>query len=386
MPEKHKALHIFRAGTHTASDGRSLSFAESDLAATAKAYNPDLHEAPIVVGHPRDDAPAYGWVRSLAASGPHLSAVPAQVEPAFAEAVAAGRYKKISAGFYHPESAANPVPGVWYLRHVGFLGSMPPAVKGLAPPSFAGGQEDFVSVEFGEEVPAGALSRIAGFFRGLREYIINKDGLDAADAALPSWSLDRFQEDAAEAQAMPAPGPAFAEQTPARKETPMPDMPDKKTPAAASAPSEAPDLTARLTALEAREAAFAERLRRQEAQEVVNGAVAAGRLTAAQSEGLVELLAGLHEEATIAFGEGEVKKMVAPAAFLRDFLQRLPVQVEFSERSAPAPDASIDGAAPEYVARRAVMYRERLSRDGVIITTTEAVAAVKAGTDKKENA
>jgi hypothetical protein len=382
MPEKRKPLHIFRAGTHTDASGRTLEFGASDLEATARAYDPARHEAPIVVGHPKDNSPAYGWIASLAASAAGLAAVPAQVEPAFAEAVAAGRFKKISASFYHPESKANPAPGVWYLRHVGFLGAMPPAVKGLAAPEFAGGEEDFVTVEFGEEVPHGFLSRLAGMFRGFRDYIIDKDGLEAADKALPAWELDWLQEDAAKAQVQPSASdtPAYAEKT---KEKHMPD-PDKVTPA--PPPASGTDVEARLKTLEEREAAFAERLRRQDAADAVKTAVAAGRLTAAQSEGLVEFMAALHEEATIAFGEGEAGKMLAPAAFFRDFLNRLPVQVDFTEKSAPDFAVDIDGASPEDVARRAVVYRERMAKDGVTITTTEAVAAVKAGADRKEAA
>jgi len=46
------SLDIFRSGRHTASSGASLAFTEADLAATAAAYDPALHEAPIVVGHP----------------------------------------------------------------------------------------------------------------------------------------------------------------------------------------------------------------------------------------------------------------------------------------------------------------------------------------------
>jgi hypothetical protein len=103
-----KLLHIFRAGTHTAADGRSLAFSEADLAATARAYDPAKHEAPLVVGHLEHDSPAFGWVRGLESGPSGLSATPDQVTLAFAEAVAQGRYKKISAAFYHPESSANP--------------------------------------------------------------------------------------------------------------------------------------------------------------------------------------------------------------------------------------------------------------------------------------
>ncbi|WP_217994839.1 hypothetical protein [Methylogaea oryzae] len=72
------------------------------MEATARAYDPATHEAPIVVGHPAMDAPAYGWVSAVAYADGALSATPDQVDPAFAELVAAGRYKKISASFYAP--------------------------------------------------------------------------------------------------------------------------------------------------------------------------------------------------------------------------------------------------------------------------------------------
>lgn len=126
--------------------GAELAFSEADLAATARAYDPALAEAPIVVGHPATDAPAYGWVKSLAFADGGLEAEPDQVDPAFAEMVSAGRFKKISASFHPPGSKSNPVPGVYYLRHVGFLGAAAPAVKGLRNPAFAE-DDDAVSIE-----------------------------------------------------------------------------------------------------------------------------------------------------------------------------------------------------------------------------------------------
>ena len=139
MTLQTKPLQIFKPGRHTAMSGAALDFSVDDLAASAAAYDPALSEAPIVVGHPVTDAPAYGWVKSLAFAGGGLEAEPDQVDPAFAEMVAAGRFKKISASFYPPASKNNPAPGVYYLRHVGFLGAQPPAVKGLRAPSFAEG-------------------------------------------------------------------------------------------------------------------------------------------------------------------------------------------------------------------------------------------------------
>ena len=107
-------------------------------------------------------------------------------------------------------------------------------------------------------------------------------------------------------------------------------------------------------------------------------AVREGRLTPAQSEGLAAFMASLSESDTIAFSEGG--KELSPVAFMKTFLSRLPVQVEFAEKSAGA-DETIDGLSPLDAANRAVAYQERMKRDGVVITTTEALSAVKAGKD-----
>ncbi len=143
---------IFKAGTHRTVNGRAIVFSEEDLAATAAAYDPAVHEAPVVVGHPKTDDPALGWVSGLKCVGLRLEADFRQLDPAFAEAVEAGRYKPVSAAFYAPDSPRNPKPGVYYLRHVGALGAVPPSIKGLGPLTFA--EDDTVFIAFGEDDPA----------------------------------------------------------------------------------------------------------------------------------------------------------------------------------------------------------------------------------------
>ncbi|MBS3936003.1 MAG: hypothetical protein KGZ43_07500 [Sulfuritalea sp.] len=143
-----KPLHIFKPGRHTAMSGATLEFSASDLAASANAYDPAKFEAPLVVGHPRLDAPAYGWVRRLAAGAAGLEAEPHQVDAAFAALVNEGRFKKISASFFLPDAPGNPAPGVFYLRHVGFLGAAAPAVKGLRSPEFSSDETGIETIEF----------------------------------------------------------------------------------------------------------------------------------------------------------------------------------------------------------------------------------------------
>ena len=143
---------IFRAGRHRTIGGQTVEFSEADLAAVAAAYDTAVHEAPLVIGHPKTDDPAMGWVSGLKCVGLRLEADFRQMDPAFAEAVEAGRYKHVSAAFYAPDSPHNPKPGGYYLRHVGVLGAVPPAVKGRGPLNFA--EDDTLFLAFSEEEAA----------------------------------------------------------------------------------------------------------------------------------------------------------------------------------------------------------------------------------------
>ena len=144
-----KALEILKAGKHTASNGREIFLTDLDLERAARAYDPALQKAPLVVGHPTMDAPAYGFVKSLTYSKGKLLAEPAKVDPEFAEMVNSGKYLSLSASLYAPDSPSNPRPGAYYLRHVGFLGAWPPAVKGLETPSFC--DDDRYVLAFGDD-------------------------------------------------------------------------------------------------------------------------------------------------------------------------------------------------------------------------------------------
>lgn len=371
MP-KHP-IHIFRAGSHTAMQGQTIAFGEADLAASAAAYDPAKHEAPIVVGHPAADAPAFGWVQSLAAEGGDLNAMPRQVDPAFAEAVSKGRFKKVSASFYQPDSQHNPVPGVYYLRHVGFLGAQPPAVKGLNPVQFADDGGDCVSFEFAEEDVTSILSRMAGLFRGIRDYLVDKEGLEKADTIISPWVMDWLQGDAAVAAAKTADIPAFQES----------DMDKNKKPTTLPPAQYGTTEDPRVAELERQLASFSEKSRRADAQTAVDKALADGRLTPGQAVGLVDFMASLDTDTAVSFGEGDNATTATPNAFMTAFLARLPHQVSFGEISKPDHD-TIEGLTPQDVAQKALCYQETMRGKGITVTTTDAVAAVISGAAAKE--
>lgn len=138
-----KPIKMLKPGTFTAMNGKSYTFTEADLEATAAAYDPILFAAPIVKGHPTDDAPAFGRIYAVEFSS-FLLGTPGKVDPAFREEVNAGRYDQVSLSLYPPDHPSNPVPGVYYPRHLGFLGAMPPAVKGLGTVSLSEAEEGFI--------------------------------------------------------------------------------------------------------------------------------------------------------------------------------------------------------------------------------------------------
>ena len=308
--------------------GTTLDITEADLEKTVVAYQPSRHEAPLVVGHPQHDAPAWGWVASLALEDGILWAMPNQVDPAFAEQVADGRYKKISASFYTPNAPSNPYPGVYYLRHVGFLGAQPPAVKGLPDAMFREGEQGVVVVE---TVTQGA-------------------GKADADQQHSSMRLT-------------SPSCREIEKSMNKKEKQMSDMPEKQELPASHAASAGLDMSVDLAlelqrkeaALIAREVQFAEREEKLRAAEVdihhqqkmaiarqfVEELVQQGRVLPRHCEGVAAFMASLDATSIVEFAEsgeeeGAEKIMVkTPVAdFFSKFLKELPVHVDYSERSA----------------------------------------------------
>ncbi len=135
-----RTINIFRTGSFTAMNGSTYSYSERDLDGMAAAYNSaakgGCYSAPLCIGHPASNNPRYGHVNALTSRKGRLYAT-VTPDSTLISAVRGKRYKKVSAAFYQPGHKNNPAPGAWLLRHVGFLGGMPPAVKGLEAIEFS---------------------------------------------------------------------------------------------------------------------------------------------------------------------------------------------------------------------------------------------------------
>jgi hypothetical protein len=370
------AFEIFRAGTHTDMGGRTLSFTAADIAAMAAAYDPAQREAPLVVGHPKHDAPAYGWVDRLEARGDTLLAHPRadQTDAAFAEMVKAGRFKHRSVMLLPPGAAGNPSPSAHYVKHVGFLGAQAPAVQGLKPIFFAA-DEEAVQIGFMEPWQVSSLARM---LRGLREWFIAEKGTDTADQVLPSYAIEDME---AAARMPPAPAtssvPAFTEPNPSEENTVHDTLAEREAALAA----EAARLETESARLAAQALAFAERDAADRAREdgvLLDQLVAEGRLLPALRSDAAAFMAALPVgEATFAFAEGQPKQ--TPHAAFRALLAKLPKIVPLGVVAGGDGIRRIDRNDAAAIQREASAFMEREAREGRTVTITQAVAAVTQG-------
>lgn len=124
-------IEVFRAGTFADSNGKTREYSIADLEKIADTYNKRLQAdvsniAPVVKGHPKDNAPALAWTSYLKCEGDRLIAGIRDIDSNFMQELEDGRYKKISISLF---------PDLM-LRHIGFLGAATPAVSGLEPAEF----------------------------------------------------------------------------------------------------------------------------------------------------------------------------------------------------------------------------------------------------------
>jgi hypothetical protein len=376
-----KRIEIFKPGRQRTTAGELIEFTEADLKAAAAAYNPSLHEAPLVVGHPAKDGPAYGWVERLQAGDDGLLSIePRQVEATFAEMVNEGRFKKVSAAWYRPTASNNPVPGTWYLRHVGFLGAQPPAVKGLKDASFAAAADEGV-VEFADWGFATSRS----LFQRLRDWLISREGLEQADKLIPQWEIDSLGEAATAAEYRTAPEQVAAlAAAAAAAAQPTSVFPTYSEGASTMTPEQLAAEQARLATLQAdiaaREAALkaSERAARLTGYtEFCEGLVREGRLPSGQVKRLAAFMDSLPTDSMVVeFGEGDTKTERPCVQVFQEFLKAMPKLVEFGESAKPGPDKQVDLNDHVAIGAAAVQFQEAEAKEGRTVDVIEAVEHV----------
>ncbi len=305
-------IAIFKVGKHTATNGETLNATADYLRSVVASYDKNNHQAPAVIGHPKDNSPAYGWVTAINFNEQEgiLYADFEQVEPQFQQMLKDGRFKKRSASFYPPNHPSNPTKGKPYLRHVGFLGAMPPSVKGLK--DFSDDDTDCITFEFNEFIN----TNFNEFTTNKEDNSMSKDKQDKSNTSNPPQSpLDKGGSGVVD----------FAEQQ--------------------------AQLTAKEQALADREAEIAKReaefaKQQQEAKtaefsEYCDSLIKTGQVVPAEKSAIVEVMMTLDgSDKTFDFAEGDTVKQKSSVEVLQSVLSRLATTVDFSEHSATDPNTA----------------------------------------------
>lgn len=297
-------IAVFKTGTHTDSNGNTRAWTEDDLDKIAGSYNPALHEAPVVIGHPKENSPAWGWVEGLRREGNVLYARLKALVPEFTDMLGKGMFKKRSISLY-PDMT---------LRHIGFLGAVPPAVKGL--PDFAFAEKESVFYESEWPLCSNAVSeirknekeeKIMGLIEKLRALLSEDDKEEGGGDASPE------------------------------------------------------DFSGREAALGKRECALRKKeneVRKKEIAGFVEDLKRKGVvLPAMERMGLGDFLEAISEtEKTYEFGE--MGKGVSQLEFMKSFLSALPVRIVFEEAAGRDKDAG-RGGGKAYMERLLADYMEK---------------------------
>lgn len=263
------------------------------------------------------------------------------------------------------------MPGVYYLRHIGFLGAQAPAVKGLRNPEFADAEEGVVEFAEWDDVDN------AGLWRSLRDWIIGKFGQEEADKVVPGYTVKNLEQSAQDElkESMNEESIAGAGEPAASfYEKGVTVTPEEKAALEAEnaqmrqqlADAAARDKSTKAAAKHAEHAAFAEAL------------VQEGKLLPVSKDVTVATLDFMAaQEETVEFGEGDAKKPLLDA--YKASLQANPKIVEFGEVAGADKGDALDVGDAAAVAAKAVEFQEAEAKAGRTISVTAAVSHVTKG-------
>ncbi len=299
-----KRIHLLKPGTFVGKDGKSYTFTGDDIRSIARSYDVKLSEAPIVIGHPDETAPAMGWIEKVEAEGDNLYVTPAKVQPAFSEAVKSHKFTKVTASLYSPDHPGNPANGEWYLQHVGFLGAQAPAVKGLEPIQFADHGQPAVVVSLSEGIDE-AMPLLRRLLAVLRISATNPQ-LSEAAAAITA---------AADPSVVPSQESEVDQAT--------------HTAAITEKDTEIATLKQQLADRDAAAKASAATARKAEVAQFVEGAIKSGKLLPAEKSMVIELASRIEAGTTVQLAEGGAA--VDLLASFKTFVEGLPKRLTTAE-------------------------------------------------------
>jgi len=344
-------VQVLRAGTYLDMSGRQVAVTAELMRELADSYDPALYRAPVVIGHPQHDSPAWGAIAAPEARGSSLDVALVDLAPDFVSAHRAGRYPSRSLSWWPRGHAGNPLPAKdrAYFRHLGFLGGHPPAIKGLAPAELADADAGII------EIPLAAAET-----RDPHPLTPELPAMSDTAAAAPQPN-DQQRTDP----------PALAERTAA--------LDTREAQLAAR--------EAQLAAQEQAMAAAAEGRRRADVVAFAEGLADTARLRPADVPRVIEILLALDEHAgqpAVLFAEppadGAAPEPQTPGAWLRARLAERTPLVELGETATRerAAGKGSGGKSDADIARKARQLVAEAKARGETLSAAEAVSLAEA--------
>ena len=356
--------------------GNTRNWRGDEVKEIADRYNAGDGEAPVVVGHPKTDDPAYGWVKRLhyREDDGVLTADIGNLDPDFRLLVRDGRYKRISSAF---DMGGD---GVINLRHVGFLGAAKPAISGLKAVNFSG--EAAMTYEFGgTPATANKPASLKAVLSSIHSYLADAGGSKVS----PLWELTptanrEFANKGGKdnmpnsENTKPVDDPAGSETT--EKQAAGEFAADKRGAAQGAA------LAKKVEQLDKAQAEFVAKRDLAEAESHVRELVRDGKLTPAQAAGLAEFIAAQPEDKTICFAAGGAdgkEQKLSPRAYALKFLGALPAQVAYGEAAENTQNGIATDA--EALARKVSAFVAEQKEQGIEVSYGDALRFVESNTE-----
>jgi hypothetical protein len=371
-------VEVFKAGNHVTSAGVPCTFTRDDL--DQMAANHALGAAPAVLGHPKHDAPAYAWVGEYKRDGDSLFAKFKDINPAFEQGVKTGAYRNRSVSVYKDKACG------YRVRHVGWLGAAPPAIDGLAC-NFAADEADCLEFAAPGYSLVWGLESAAKLLRSLRDRMIEKESLEAADTTLPQWQIDSMLEAATTArtefnEAKPAGMPQlFNQPTGEDMNFTQADLDKAAADAKAKAESDAAAALAETQANFTKAQGELTTLHKERQTERIGAQIkewkAKGLILPADEAGLAEFMAAQEDGAELTFSKaegGEAKK--TPAQFFADFMASRKPVVKLGGSNTEPPDDGADLTTAAGIGAAAHTFMAAEAAAGRVISVAAAVQHV----------
>ena len=360
-------IAIFKGGRQTDGNGKEHD-GTTMIDKAVEQFDPKFHEPPVVIGHPKNNAPAFGWVESLKKEGDFLMARFKDVQPEFAEMVKKHLFKKRSAAFYQDGR----------LRHVGFLGAAAPAVKGL--PDFTFSEDEETVFEF-SDYRDDKFFRVGRILRNLREFLLSKYDEETANSTIDNWDIDflmkpedlekAFQEPGFEKPSKPLDQEddmtvkTFSEEELKKakeegKEEALKEA-EKKSKAEFSEKDKGTD--DRIKDLEKKLDDQKVERKRDGIRQFTENLKREGKLLPAYEKlGLSEFMESLDDETAIEFTEGDKKTSTTQLKQFKEFLAILPKTVNFSEISKEENQSAGSRAKSDHLQDKSAFNQESMEQ------------------------